>query len=332
MKLRTRFSAAGKASVVLLLMPPALGGAAQPEMRYPERPVRMVVSYAAGGGSDMLARLIAPRLAQDSGQSFIIDNRPGGNSTIGTQLTAKAPKDGYTIGVIDTALAINAQLYEKLPYDALKDFAGVALLATSPLVLVVHPAVPARSVKELVALAKSKPGQIAFAAAGSGTATSIASYLFKRVADIDIIHVPYKGGAPSATALLGGEVQASFATLPIMFNHVKAGKARVLAVAGPRRFSMLPDVPTLDELGIQGVQGSSFWGVVAPAGTPQPIIQQLNAMIVRYNNTPEVKSQLVSMYFDPGGNTGSAKDFDVFLKQQIARWSKAVRESGAKPD
>ena len=245
MKSRTRVSAAGKASVVLLLMPPALGGAAQPEMRYPERPVRMVVSYAAGGGSDMLARLIAPRLAQDSGQSFIIDNRPGGNSVIGTQLTAKAPKDGYTIGVIDTALAINAQLYEKLPYDALKDFAGVALLATSPLVLVVHPAVPARSVKELIALAKSKPGQIAFAAAGSGTATSIASYLFKRVADIDIIHVPYKGGAPSATALLGGEVQASFATLPIMFNHVKAGKARVLAVAGPRRFSMLPDVPTL---------------------------------------------------------------------------------------
>lgn len=298
---------------------------------YPVKPVRVVVMYAPGGGSDILARLVGPRLAQDLGQQFVIDNRSGGNSIIGTQIVAKAPPDGYTIGLIDTAFAINAALYDKLPYDTAKDFTAVAPLATSPFMLVVHPSTPAQSVKELIALAKAKPGQIAFASAGTGTGTRIASDQLKLAAGIEITQVPYKGGNPAAVALLSGEVQASFATLPIMFNHVKAGKVRVLAFAGPRRFALLPDVPTLAESGITGVDASGFWGIVAPAATPRPVVERLNGAITKHLGSPELRERFVQLYFEPAPAVSPAA-FAAEFRTLLVRWAKAVKDTGAKPD
>lgn len=297
---------------------------------YPVRPVRIIVAYAPGGGSDLLARLVAPRLTQEFGQQFIVDNRPGGNTLIAMQLLANAPADGYTLGVIDTAFVINPPLMDKLPYDSARAFAPVALLATSPFVLVVHPAVAAKNVAELVVLAKAKPGQITFSSAGPGTGTRIASDQFRKAAGIEILQVPYKGGAPSAAALVGGEVNASFATLPLMFTQIKAGRARALAVTGTRRYAQLPDVPTLAEAGNREVTASGFWGMVAPAGVPPAIVARLNQAMTRTLQTPEVRESLAQMHFEGGLSGMTAAEFGGFLKAELARWEKAVRETGAK--
>ena len=301
--------------------------AAQP---YPSRPVRIIVAYAPGGGSDQLARLVAPRLTQEFGQQFIIDNRPGGNTLIAMQLLADAPADGHTLGVVDTAFAINPALMAKLPYDSARAFSPVALLATSPFVLVVHPSLAAKNVAELVALAKAKPGQITFSSAGPGTGTRIASDQFSKAAGIFILQVPYKGGSPSAAALIAGEVNASFATLPLMFAQIKAGRARSLAVTGMRRYTQLPDVPTLTEAGYREVTASGFWGVVAPAGVAPAILTRLNQSMTRYLTTPEMREALALRHFEGGQSGMSAAEFGAFLQAELVRWNKAVRETGAK--
>ena len=297
---------------------------------YPARPVRVIVAYAPGGGSDLLARLVAPRLTQEFGQQFIIDNRPGGNTLIAMQILATAPADGYTLGVIDTAFVINPPLMATLPYDSARAFAPVTLLATSPFVLVVHPALAAKNVAELVALAKAKPGQVTFSSAGPGTGTRIASDQFRKAAGIELLQVPYKGGAPSAAALIGGEVNASFATLPLMFTQIKAGRARALAVTGARRYAQLPEAPTLAEAGYRDVTASGFWGVVAPAGVPPAIVARLNTAMTRYLQTPELRETLAQMHFEGGQSGMTAAEFGGFLKAELARWEKAVRETGAK--
>ncbi|MGH8617977.1 MAG: tripartite tricarboxylate transporter substrate binding protein [Burkholderiales bacterium] len=316
-----------KAGLALLLAVAASTAQAQP---YPARPVRVIVAYAPGGGSDLLARLVAPRLTQEFGQQFIVDNRPGGNTLIAMQLLANAPADGYTLGVIDTAFVINPPLMDKLPYDSARAFAPVTLLATSPFVLVVHPAVAAKTVTELVALAKAKPGQITFSSAGPGTGTRIASDQFRKAAGIEILQVPYKGGAPSAAALIGGEVNASFATLPLMYTQIRAGRARALAVTGARRYAQLPEAPTLAEAGYRDVTASGFWGVVAPAGVPPVVVTRLNEAIARYLQTPEVRETLAQMHFEGPPPGMSVVAFGGFLKTELARWEKAVKETGAK--
>jgi len=297
---------------------------------YPQRPVRIIVAYAPGGGSDQLARLVAPRLSEQFGQQFVVDNRPGGNTLIAMQLIAEAPADGHTLGVVDTAFAINPALMAKLPYDSARAFAPVTLMATSPFVLVVHPAVAAKSVADLVALAKAKPGQISFSSAGPGTGTRIASDQFSKAAGLSIIQVPYKGGSPSAAALVGGEVNASFATLPLMFTQIKAGRARALAVTGNRRYSQLPEVPTLAEAGYREVTASGFWGVVAPAGVPPAILDRLNQAMTGYLTTPEMREALVQRHFESAQSGMTAAAFGSFLQAELARWKKAVQETGAR--
>jgi tripartite-type tricarboxylate transporter receptor subunit TctC len=299
---------------------------------YPQRPVRIIVAYAPGGGSDQLARLVAPRLTEQFGQQFVVDNRPGGNTLIAMQLIAEAPADGHTLGVVDTAFAINPALMAKMPYDSARAFAPVTLLATSPFVLVVHPSMATKSVADLVALAKAKPGQISFSSAGAGTGTRIASDQFSKAAGLSIIQVPYKGGSPSAAALVGGEVNASFATLPLMFAQIKAARARALAVTGSRRYSQLPEVPTLAEAGYREVTASGFWGVVAPAGVPSTILDRLNQAMTGYLTTPEMREALVQRHFESAQSGLSAAAFGTFLQAELARWKKAVQDTGARLD
>jgi tripartite-type tricarboxylate transporter receptor subunit TctC len=293
---------------------------------YPARTVRVIVTYAPGGGSDILGRMISAKASEELGQLFVIDNRPGGNATIGTQMIARAAPDGYTIGVIDTALTMNPGLFAKLPYDAGKDFAPVTLIASSPLMLCVHPSMPVKTVKELIALAKARPGQLTFASAGAGTALHLAQELFKVVTGIDAIHVPYKGGGPAVTALVSGEVGMSFLTPASIGSFVKAGKVRTLAITGEKRYAGFPDLPTLIESGIRGAEAEPWWGFVAPAGTPTAIVDRLNEIFVKHINAPEMHQRLVDAAFVPVANTPA--EFAAFLRADTIKWGKAIKGAG----
>jgi tripartite-type tricarboxylate transporter receptor subunit TctC len=304
----------------------AAGAAAQP---YPSKAVRVIVPYAPGGGTDILARLLGAKAAEELGQPFVIDNRAGGGSTIGTQLIAKAAPDGYTIGAIDTALTINPGLYAKLPYDAVRDFAPITLIASSPLIMVVHPSVPAKSVKELIALARARPGQLTFSSAGNGTAIHLAVELFKVAARVEAVHVPYKGGGPSVAALLAGEVAMTFATPASILPHVKAGKARVLAITGARRFPGLPQAPTLAEAGVAGADAEPYWGFVAPAGTPAEIVNRLHAVFVKHIRAPETQARFAEMAFVAVANTPA--EFAALIRADIDKWSRVIKAAGVQP-
>lgn len=293
---------------------------------YPARSVRVIVPYAPGGGSDILARMIGAKVSEETGQQFVVDNRAGGNATIGTQLLARAAPDGYTIGVIDTALTINPGLFAKLPYDAVKDFAPVTLIASSPLILLVHPSVPVKTARELVALAKSRPGQLTFSSAGGGTAIHLSQELFKSVTGINAIHVPYRGGGPAVAALVGGEVAMSFNTPATITPHVKAGRVRALAITGAKRYPGLPEIPTLIESGINGVDADPYWGVLAPAGTPAAIITRLHELWSKHINAPDMRQKLIDMAFVPVAN--SPADFASYIKSDVAKWGKVIREAG----
>ena len=293
---------------------------------YPTRTVRVLVPYAPGGGSDILGRMLSPKVSEELGQQFVIDNRPGGNATIGTQMMARAAPDGYTIGVVDNAFTTNPSLFRNLPYDALKDFAPVTVMASSPFILLVHPSLPVKTAKELVALAKARPGQLTFASAGGGTGSHLSMELFRVVTGISLIHVPYKGAGPAVTGILSGEATIFFALPAAMTQHVKAGKARALAVTDARRYPGLPDVPTLVEAGIQGVDANPFWGVVAPAGTPAAIIDRLHVAYAKHINAEDMRKRLVGMAFVPVANTPS--EFAAFIKADAAKWDKVIQSAG----
>ena len=293
---------------------------------YPTRTVRVLVPYAPGGGSDILGRMLSPKVSEELGQQFVIDNRPGGNATIGTQLMARAAPDGYTLGVVDNAFTTNPSLFRNLPYDALKDFAPVTVMASSPFILLVHPSLPVKTAKELVALAKARPGQLTFASAGGGTGSHLSMELFRVVTGISLIHVPYKGAGPAVTGILSGEATIFFALPAAMTQHVKAGKARALAVTDARRYPGLPDVPTLVEAGIQGVDANPFWGVVAPAGTPAAIIDRLHVAYAKHINAEDMRKRLVGMAFVPVANTPS--EFAAFIKADAAKWDKVIQSAG----
>ena len=298
---------------------------------YPTKPIRLVVPFPPGGATDILARNVAQKLSETWGQSVVVDNRPGAGGNIGSELVAKAAPDGYTLemGTVGTH-AINASLYSKMPYDHVKDFAPIILVAGVPNVLVVNPSVPVNSVQELIAYAKANPGKLKFASSGPGTSIHLSGELFKVMAGVQMTHVPYKGSAPALQDLLGGQVQLMFDNLPPSLPQIKAGKLHALAVTSLTRAPALPDVPTIAESGLPGFEASSWFGILAPAGTPPAIIAKVNAEVAKWLASPEGKDKLVAIGANAGG--GSPEDFARHIQVETAKWAKVVKESGAKVD
>ena len=298
---------------------------------FPAKSIRMVVGFTAGGISDVLARALGARLSAQVGQQVVVDNRAGAGTTIAAELVAKAPPDGYTLFMQDmTTQAINASLYKKLPYDTVKDFTPITLVAASPLMLVVHPSLPVKSVKELIALGKAKPGQIPFASSGNGTILHLAAETFKTMGGIDLIHVPYKGSAQAVQALLAGEVAVTFSTMPPALANVKAGRLRALGVTTPKRNAAAPEVPTVAESGLKGFDVVLYSGVLGPAGLPAAVVGKLNAEFIKAVNAAEVKTVYASLGVD--AITDTPAEFAAHIAADIDKLCKAVRASGARVD
>jgi tripartite-type tricarboxylate transporter receptor subunit TctC len=292
---------------------------------YPKKQIDLLVPFVAGGTTDNIARLIAQRFSDIWTQTVIVSNRPGGGGTIATQAVAKAPPDGHTLLVTTIGFAITAAM-QKLPYDPIKDFAPITELASLPLMLVVHPSVPATNLQEFIALAKSKPGSLDYASAGVGTSPNLAAEMFKSMVGVDLVHVPFKGNAEANNALLGGHVKIYFALVPAVLQHVKAGTLRALAVTAERRLPYLPDVPTIAEAGFPAYEISSWQGVFAPAGTPKDVVAKINGELVRMVNTPEVRARMSLEGAEP---VGSAPDqFAARVQSEIAKWAKVMKDAG----
>jgi tripartite-type tricarboxylate transporter receptor subunit TctC len=298
---------------------------------YPSKPVRLIVGFPPGGGVDIIARTISQPLSERLGQTVIVENKPGAGGNIAAEQVARSPADGYTLLVSAvSSLAISASLYRHPRYDLLKDLTPVALVASVPNVLVVHPSVPAKNVKELIALAKDKPGKINFGSAGNGTTVHFSGELFKSMAGVDMVHVPYKGAAPAMADLLGGQVQLMFDFLSAAGPQIKAGKLRALGVTSATRSPLLPDVPTIAEAGLPGYQVLGAFGVVAPAGTPQDVVNRLNKEISEIVKMPEIKQKLLSHAATPEQQTPA--EFADTLKSEVAKWAKIVDATGVRLD
>lgn len=308
----------------------AVGAQLAHAQSYPAKPVRIVVGFTPGGGVDINARILAPKLSEALGQQVLVDNRPGAGTNIANEHVAKSPPDGYTLLMNTAALAINMSLYKKVNFDAIKDFAPISIFSESPNILVVHPSLPVRHVKELVALAKSKPGAMNYSSAGSGTTQHLSGELFKLRTGTNIVHVPYKGSAPSLTALLGGEVEMTFANIPAISSHVKAGRLRTLASTGLKRAAQMPDVPTMREAGIKGVEVVVWYGVFAPAATPRDIVTRLAGAMAKIAHSAEMRKILQDQGAEPVGNT--PEEFSKIMREEVTRWAEVVRVSGAKAD
>ncbi len=310
-------------SLILLgLAAPGVAGAAE---TYPARPIRMIVAVPPGGPADILARLVGPKLGEALGQTVVIDNRPGANGNIAYELAARSTPDGYTFVLVAAGITINPSLYREVRYDPVKDFAAVTLGIAVPNILVVHPAVPAASLRELVALAQSRPGKIAFASAGIGTSGHLALELFRQQARIDVVHVPYKGGGPALAALIGGQVQALFSIALAATPHIKAGRVKALAITSAKRSPVAPQLPTVAELGFPGFEVIGWFGWLAPAKTPRAIVARLNAEIVRVINMPDIRERLLSQSTEPVGN--SAQEFAAFIRSERGKWARLIREA-----
>ena len=298
---------------------------------YPTKAIRLIVPFAAGGTGDVLARLIAPKLGESLGQPVVIDFKPGAGTTLGTDLTAKSAPDGYTILLsASTTMSINASLYSKLPYDTLKDLAPVTLLASIPNMLVANPALPANSVQELIALAKSKPGKLNYASPGSGTTPHLAGELFKTMAGVDMVHIPYKGAGPAITDVLGGHVPMMFDNIPSVKPQVTSGKMKAIAVTSAKRSSAMPDVPTFAESGLSGFEANSWWAILAPAGTPREILARLNSELLKILQSSYIKERFASVGADPAGSTPD--EAAAHIKGEIVKWAAIVKASGARVD
>lgn len=308
-----------------------LGSSAVLAQGFPAKPIRFVVPFPAGGGADLWARLIAQKLTQAWGQNLIIDNRSGASGIIGTETAAKAAPDGYTLLMGTTGThTTNPVVFGKLPYDPLKDFAPISNFVDTPFMLVVHPSVPATSVKALVVLAKGRPGQATYASFGNGSSAHLAGELFKSTAGVNIIHVPYRGGPPAMSDLIGGQVSMMFNSLPAIIPQVKAQRLRALAIASSARSKGLPDVPTFAEEGLPAVEAGSWYGVFAPAGTPAAVIGKLNAELVRMLQSTEIQQRLLAEGADPIGNT--PEQFAAQVERDIAKWAKVVSTSGIRAE
>jgi tripartite-type tricarboxylate transporter receptor subunit TctC len=318
--------AAITASVMLALA----CGATATDAAYPERPIRLIVSYPPGGGTDVTARTIVGRFSELLGRQVVVDNRPGAGSTIGTDLVAKATPDGYTLLMSDTTFGIVPGLYAKLPYDALNDFQPVTQITGVPVGLVVHPAVPANSVRELVALAKAKPGGLNFGSGGVGTPVHMAGELLKLAANIDILHIPYKGAGPAFTDLLGGHFQLMFPTLQSAVPHIKSGRLRLLALTSEKRSPAFPDVPVMAEAGVPGVIAVAWFGIHAPKSTPKAIVARLHNDAVKVLQDPVVRQRFSLEGADIVGSSPS--QFAGFIADEITKWTKVVKDAGIKAE
>ncbi len=307
------------------------GASALAQERFPTRPIRMICPFPPGGTTDLVARLVAQKLTEAWSQQVVVDNRPGAGGVIGTEMVAKAAPDGYTmlLGSITTH-AVNPALYRKLSFDPLRDFQPVSLVVSSPQLLAVHPSVAAKTVKELIALAKAKPGQLNYASAGTGTSPHLTFELFKSMAGIEVVHVPYKGTGPAITDLLGGQTHMMITGVVALMPHVKSGKLRALGVTSAKPVPALPDTPTVAESGIPGFDVSSWFGVFVPAGTPRPIVMKSNQEIKKILTNPETRQRLIDQGADPASNT--PEEFMAYVKSEMTRWGQVVRSTGAKAE
>ena len=309
----------------------ALPGAPEAQAQaYPAKPVRIISPFAAGGGNDALCRIIAPKLTENLKQQVIVDNRPGANGIIGTELAAKAAPDGYTIVLIPSGHAVNASVYKKLPYDSIRDFTTITLAGSSPLLIVVHPSVPARSVKELVALAKARPSQLTYVSAGIGSSGHLAGSLFEVMTGTKLVHIPYKGMGQSVPDLIGGHASLAFGTTLSVVPHVRSGRLRALAVTGAQRSPAFPEFPTVAESGVPGYEASLWYGFVGPARLPPEIVQRLNAEIAGVLALPEIRERLASQGVDARSNT--PEEFARLLVSDLERWARIVRFAGVQAE
>ncbi|MEO7728292.1 MAG: tripartite tricarboxylate transporter substrate binding protein [Burkholderiales bacterium] len=291
---------------------------------YPAKPVRMIVGFAPGGGTDVTARVIAQPLAERLGQRVVVDNRPGADGVLGTDLAAKSPPDGYTILMVNSGHTVNPGVFKKLPYDTLRDFAPITLVAMIANLLVVHPSLPAKSLAEFVRLAKARPGIINYASGGYGSSGHLAVELFRKYTHIEMTHVPYKSGGLVATALLAGEVAVSFNTIPSLITYVKAGRLRTLGVSTPQRSLSLPDVPTIAEQGYAGFSASGLAGLLAPAGTPREAVDRLQTEVAMLIRQPALLERFITLGLEPVGNTPA--EFDKFIRGDVEKWTQLTRE------
>ena len=322
MKRRDFLSATGAAAVATALPPHAFA------QSYPNKPIKFVVGFAPGGATDVVGRLMAKKIGDALGQPIIIENRAGGSSNIGAEVVVRSAADGYTFYVCAITSAINVSLFPKLPFDFAKDFEPVALFANVPNILVVHPSVPAKTVKELIDYARANPGKLSYASSGAGTSIHLSAELFKMLTKVDMVHIPYKGSAPAMTDMIGGQVQVMFDNMPSALPHVKAGKLRALAVTSAQRSLSAPDVPTMGEAGVQGFDVQSWFGIVAPKGTPKDIITRLNAESVKALATADIKERFMDLGAVPAPL--SPEGFGEFIHTEITRWGEVVKASGAK--
>ncbi len=297
---------------------------------FPTKPLKIIVPFPAGGTVDFFARVISTKLSEALGQSVLVENRAGAGGNIAAEAVAKAAPDGYTLLMGSEIIAINTSLYSKIGYDPVKDLAPITLVGTVPNILIVHPGLPVNSVNDLIALAKKTPGKISFASTGQGTSTHLSSELFKLMANIDMLHIPYKGGPPAIADLISGQVNMMFINMPTGITHVRSGKAKIIAVSSIKRVSQLPDVPTVDQAGVKGFETSAWSGLYAPAGTPADIINRLNAEVVKILKQPSVREQLMAQGAEPVGDT--PEEFSRFTLAEISKWAKIIKISGAKVD
>ncbi len=314
--------------VVAIASSPVSSGLAQ---NFPTKPIRFIVPFPAGGGADLWARVIGQKLTDAWGQNVIVDNRSGASGIIGTELASKAVPDGYTLLLGTTGThATNPVVFSKLPYDSIKHFAPISNFVDTPFMLVAHPSIPVKSIRDLIGLANARPGQLNYASFGNGSSAHLAGELFKSVAKLDIVHVPYRGGPPAMVDLLGGQVSMMFNSLPAVTPHVKSGRLRGIAVASAARAKGMPDIPTFAEAGLPGIEAGSWYGVFAPAGTPKAVIAKLNSEIVNMLKLPDVQQRLATEGADPIGN--SPAEFAAQVTRDIAKWGKVARESGIRAE
>jgi len=303
-----------------------VGAAASRAQDYPARPVRIIVGFPPGAAGDLISRALSAHLGNSLGQQFVVENRPGASSNIATEYAARAPKDGYTLFLGTVANVVNAAAWSKLSFDFSKDFAPIALAATVPVVLVAHPSLGVNSVKELIALAKSKPGQLNFASSGIATTPHLAGALLSVRAGIKLVHVPYQGSSPAVTDLLAGRTQIMFSPVSVVLPHIRAGKLKALAWAAPKRSSVLPDVPTVAEVGLPELDASIWFGLMAPTGTPQPILDKLSTTLNKLLKSEAVLSQIKKMGYEPLG--GTPDDFTRYVASELRKWTAAVEAAG----
>ncbi|HET9663781.1 MAG TPA: tripartite tricarboxylate transporter substrate binding protein [Burkholderiales bacterium] len=318
-----------KALLSAIVAAAALVAASAAAQNYPSRTVRIIVPYAAGGNTDITARAIGGKLAERFNQQVIVDNRPGGATNIGSELAAKAAPDGYTLFMGGASNAINMSLYARPPYDTLRDFAPITLCVKGANVLSIHPSLPVKNLKELIALAKARPGQLNFASSGLGSSNQMAGELLKLMAGVNIVHVPYKGNAPALTDTVAGHVHMIFSGVPALVPHIQSGRLRAVAIGSLRRFQAIPDVPTFDESGVAGYEATTWFGLMAPAKTPKEIVARLNAEVTKIIASPETTKRFVGDGLEPIGN--SPAEFLQFMRDEIAKYAKVIKAADIKP-